>query len=351
MRPGLIAQIGADQRDCDDIALQKAILVSIVLTSAAAAAIWGGIYIAVGAQIAGAIPTAYSVLSLVNTCLFYTFRHYYFYRFTQLSLILFLPWLMAVILGGFSKSSAVIMWSTLCPLGALLVYDLQIASLWLVAFLILLVGSAFPPSALDDVVLSSSLITFFYVMNIGGVISIVFWMLYYFVERKNTFQLRSETLLLNILPIEISNILKSESRTIADQYDEASILFADVVHFTALARSMPPIALVELLDEVFMCFDSLVDKYRLEKIKTIGDCYMVVAGVPRRRVDHAHALARLALDMQACVAEREFCGKRLTFRIGMNSGPVVAGVIGRKKFIYDLWGDAVNMASRMESCG
>lgn len=158
-------------------------------------------------------------------------------------------------------------------------------------------------------------------------------------------------LLLNILPIEISNILKAEQRTIADQYDEASILFADVVQFTPLARSMSPMELVGLLDEVFMCFDLLVEKYQLEKIKTIGDCYMVVAGVPRPRADHAHALARLALDMQACVAQRQFRGKRLTFRIGMNSGPVVAGIIGRKKFIYDLWGDAVNMASRMESYG
>jgi len=158
-------------------------------------------------------------------------------------------------------------------------------------------------------------------------------------------------LLLNILPIEISNILKGEYRTIADQYDEASILFADVVQFTPLARSMLPMELVGLLDEVFMCFDLLVEKYQLEKIKTIGDCYMVVAGVPRPRADHAHALARLALEMQACVAERDFRGRRLTFRIGMNSGPVVAGIIGRKKFIYDLWGDAVNMASRMESYG
>jgi adenylate cyclase len=176
-------------------------------------------------------------------------------------------------------------------------------------------------------------------------------MLYYFVDKKNLFQARSEMLLLNILPIEISNILKGEYRTIADQYDEASILFADVVQFTPLARSMSPMELVGLLDEVFMCFDLLVEKYRLEKIKTIGDCYMVVAGVPRPRADHAHALARLALEMQACVAEREFHGRQLAFRIGMNSGPVVAGIIGRKKFIYDLWGDAVNMASRMESHG
>ena len=109
--------------------------------------------------------------------------------------------------------------------------------------------------------------------------------------------------------------------------------------------------LVDLLNEVFQCFDGLVEKYDLEKIKTIGDCYMVASGVPRPRPDHAVALVNLALDMQAVIAERRFGGRQLAFRIGINSGPVVAGVIGRKKFIYDLWGEAVNLASRMESHG
>ncbi len=114
---------------------------------------------------------------------------------------------------------------------------------------------------------------------------------------------------------------------------------------------MTPTEIVELLNEVFSHFDTLVDKYGLEKIKTIGDCYMVAAGVPRPRADHAQALTRMALEMRDYVSGREFHGRRLAFRIGLNSGPVVAGVIGRKKFIYDLWGDAVNTASRMESHG
>lgn len=349
MQIPLIAQIGADRRDSDEVALQKVILISIVLASAVAAAVWGLVYIAVGAWVAGIIPAAYSILSVINTVLLGVFRRYEVYRFTQLTLILLLPWLMMISLGGFHNSSSVILWSTLCPLGALIVHDLRAAFRWFCAFLLLLPGGAFlrypGPS------LPSSMVTFFYVLNIGCVLSLVFAMLYYFVDKKNEFQAKSEMLLLNILPVEISNILKAEHRTIAEQYDEVSILFADVVEFTPLARSMSPTELVGLLDEVFICFDLLVEKYQLEKIKTIGDCYMVVAGVPRPRVDHAHALARLALDMQACVDERQFCGRRLAFRIGMNSGPVVAGIIGRKKFIYDLWGDAVNMASRMESHG
>jgi guanylate cyclase len=191
----------------------------------------------------------------------------------------------------------------------------------------------------------------FYALNIGGVISIAFLMLFYFVAQKNRFQEKSELLLLNVLPKEIAEILKGEQQSIADYFEEASILFADVVEFTPLSRSIEPRELIGLLEEVFFCFDLLVEKHGLEKIKTIGDCYMVAAGVPRPRADHAQALARLALDMRGAVAQRTFGGRRLAFRIGMNSGPVVAGVIGRKKFIYDLWGEAVNIASRMESHG
>jgi adenylate cyclase len=124
-----------------------------------------------------------------------------------------------------------------------------------------------------------------------------------------------------------------------------------VVDFTPLSAQMTATDLVELLNDVFTHFDRLVEVYGVEKIKTIGDCYMVAAGVPTPRADHAQVLTRMALDMRDYVTEHEFRGKKLNFRIGVNSGPVVAGVIGRKKFIYDLWGDAVNTASRMESHG
>jgi guanylate cyclase len=154
---------------------------------------------------------------------------------------------------------------------------------------------------------------------------------------------------LNILPKEIVAVLKNENRIIADQFDSATILFADVVNFTPMSARMTPTELVELLNDVYSCFDMLVEKYELEKIKTIGDCYMVAAGVPRRRPDHALVLTRLAIDILDYVNQHEFRGHKLSFRIGLNSGSVVAGVIGRKKFAYDLWGDAVNTASRMES--
>jgi guanylate cyclase len=220
-----------------------------------------------------------------------------------------------------------------------------------VGFVVLLVVSALAQPWLVPAGLPETFVTWFFVLNLGCVIAITFGLLYYFVGRRNFFQQRSEMLLLNILPREISEALKAEQRTIAAQYDAASILFADVVEFTPMAAGMTPLGLVDLLNEVFQCFDGLVEKYDLEKIKTIGDCYMVASGVPRARPDHATALVDLALDMQEAVAARPFGGRRLAFRIGINSGPVVAGVIGRKKFIYDLWGEAVNLASRMESHG
>jgi len=163
---------------------------------------------------------------------------------------------------------------------------------------------------------------------------------------------KSERLLLNVLPRAIAERLKQTENTIAEQYDDTTILFADIVGFTTLATQLPPIRLVSLLNQVFSKFDELAERHSLEKIKTIGDAYMVAAGLPVPRADHAEAIAEMALDMQAAISEFSWeKGKTLALRIGINSGTVVAGVIGTKKFIYDLWGDTVNIASRMESHG
>jgi len=162
---------------------------------------------------------------------------------------------------------------------------------------------------------------------------------------------KSEALLHNILPEAIATRLKDSRGTIADRCAGASILFADVVNFTPLSSKMSATDLVDLLNEVFSDFDGLTEKYDLEKIKTIGDCYMVASGVPEAHADHAQVITQMALEMQDHIKAHEYNGHKLEFRIGINSGPVVAGVIGRKKFIYDLWGDAVNTASRMESNG
>ncbi len=178
--------------------------------------------------------------------------------------------------------------------------------------------------------------------------------------RKDFFQNRLLTeerekvnrLLLNILPQPIAERLKQEPITIAESYTEATIMFADIVGFTHLSTRLSATELVKILNNIFSAFDRLTEQHGLEKIKTIGDAYMVVGGLPTHRADHAEAVAEMALDMQHEIARfsQEF-NEQLSIRIGINTGPVVAGVIGLKKFIYDLWGDAVNTASRMESHG
>lgn len=165
-------------------------------------------------------------------------------------------------------------------------------------------------------------------------------------------QEKSEQLLLNILPEPIAEQLKEGQSSIAEGFSEATVMFADLVNFTKLAEKIPPSQLINLLNEIFSRFDSLTEKHGLEKIKTIGDAYMAVGGLPTPRIDHAEAIAEMALDMLGEITmfslER---GYDCNIRIGINSGPVIAGVIGTKKFIYDLWGDTVNVASRMESHG
>lgn len=165
-------------------------------------------------------------------------------------------------------------------------------------------------------------------------------------------QEKSEQLLLNIFPRAIAQRLKQDQQLIAEHFDAVTILFADIVGFTPLSAHLEPIELVNLLNQIFSDFDQLAQRYGLEKIKTIGDAYMVVGGLPLPMVNHAEAIAQMALDMQQvinrCQTDK---GYSLQIRIGINTGSVVAGVIGRNKFIYDLWGDAVNVASRMESSG
>ncbi len=349
----LVARIGSDRNDDDDIRLQKSLLVVCAFPFMMAGIVWGLIYVFSNEPLAGAIPLSYSFVSLLSIIQFGITRRYQFFRFSQLTLILLLPFLLMITLGGFVNGSAVILWALICPLGALLFDEPSHAPRWFLAFAVLVVLSGFlQPYVRFANNLSPVLVNFFFVINLIGVGSLVFMMVFYFVGQKNMFQQKSEALLLNILPREIAAILKNESRTIADHYDEASVLFADMVGFTPLSAQLPPVEMVELLNEVFSFFDSLLDKYDVEKIRTIGDSYMVASGVPRGRPDHAQALVCMALEMRDYIAAHTFRdGQRVNFRIGINSGSMIAGVIGRRKFVYDVWGDAVNVASRMESHG
>jgi adenylate cyclase len=356
----MLLKIGASFDDAQDIRLQKSLLVYGSILFIAAGALWGIVYLVLHQTRAAIIPLAYAMVSLLSVIHFALTHQYHFFRASQLVLILLLPFVLMAALGGFIDSSAVILWSFFSPLGALLFAEYKQSSRWLIAYLALLVLSGLiQPLVGSANQLPQGVVIVFFVLNIGAVSSIVFVLLHYFVGQKELAyrllrieQDRSESLLLNVLPREIADRLKSGERVIADHHPSVSIMFADLVGFTPLTNLLSPTAMVELLNAIYSRFDSLIEKYGVEKIRTIGDNYMIASGLPRPRADHAQAIARLALEMNAYIASlAPVEGRRLFFRFGINSGPVIAGVIGHKKFAYDVWGDTANTASRMESQG
>jgi adenylate cyclase len=355
-----IQQIGADPQDSEDLRLHKSLFAIGVFLIVVATLIWGSIFSIYHQSIPAGVSYTYSVFSLITLLVVRRTRKIRFFLYGHIFLGLLLPFLEHFFLGGFSGSSGVVLWSIMSPLAALFFFSFQKALPWWTAYLILLVfAGLIQPFTRQDNPLPPAVVTGFFVLNMCAVSSIVIVILNYFNQQKieayrllRIEQEKAENLLLDMLPKEIAAILKNEKRTIADQFDGASILFADLVGFTTLTASLAPVEMVNLLNQIFTFFDSLVEKYQLEKIRTIGDNYMVAAGVPRPRTDHAQVLASMALEMQAYISALPLIdGKAIQFRIGINSGAVIGGVIGRKKFVYDLWGDAVNIASRMESQG
>ena len=346
-----IGRLGADPTDDDDRRRKKRFLVTAAVLVVPAGFLWGLMYIAYGEPVAGSIPLGFSVFSTISILMFARTRSFGAFRSSQLLFILLLPFLLQLTLGGFVAASAVIVWSLLCPFGALVFDDVRSAVRWFALFLVLVAISPFLGTR-ETNSLPPTLVTLFFVLNIATVSLIVFVLLATFVHQLDRERARSEGLLLNVLPKTIADRLKLRPGIIADAYDDATILFADVVNSTPLTRELSPRDMVSLLDEYIGHFDELAQRHGLEKIRTIGDNWMGVAGVPVARADHAQRAARMALDMAKYVRERQAANARcLEFRIGLNSGPVVGGVIGRSKFVFDIWGDPVNLASRMESTG
>lgn len=278
-----IGRVGADPFDTEDMRLQKAVLVAGSIMYIFVGALWGLLYFVFGQRLAGIIPMSYAAVSLISITLFGLTHRYRPFLFSQLVLILLLPFFLTLALGGFVNSSAVILWSLLCPFGALLFDGPRNAIRWLLAYLGLVILVAFvEPILPGQAPMPASILNLFFVINVGSVSAITIMLLAYFVHQKDIFKEKSEDLLLNILPKEIAAILKDERRTIAERHEEASILFADMVDFTPMSAEMSPAAMVDLLNEIFSHFDDLVGKYDLEKIKTVGDCYMVAAGYRAR---------------------------------------------------------------------
>ncbi|HSL77336.1 MAG TPA: adenylate cyclase [Candidatus Limnocylindrales bacterium] len=354
-----LAEVGAEPGDDEETRLQKALLVLVAILILPIAGIWAVLYLAFGAW-TGWVAVIYAVISVASIALFARTRNFNQLLDIQLLDIAAAPTLSMIFIGGWLPTGGVGFWGILAPLGALVFRGLGSGIRWFGVWLALFLGSGIAAFLLGG---ESPLPEWFSNMmialnvSVGG--AIVFTLLALFAKQRQeahaglqVAQARAENLLLSILPGSIAERLKESPQTIADQFPAASVLFADVVDFTPRSSGLTATEVVEMLDRLFGHFDVLADRYGLEKIKTIGDAYMVAAGVPEPRPDHARALAFLALDMVAATHADGVVGDLdLELRIGINSGPVVAGVIGRKRFLYDLWGDAVNTASRMESHG
>ena len=354
---GQAAAAGSLPSDTPDERLRKSALVLSSLLITIFSFIWVGTYAALGLWRSALIPLAYQVASLVGLAFLAKTKRYGTYRASQVAMFLVLPFLLQWSLGGFVESGAVAIWAFVAPLGALVFYGPRQAIPWFAAFLALVAFSA----AIDGVLpepskdIPSSVVVAFFALNIAGPSITTFALLEHFVRSRDRAHLRlaaeqerSETLLLSIFPRAIAERLKVSQEVIAERSEEVSVVFADITGFTSVAERLPAEEVVILLDEIFSAFDELVAHHGLEKIKTIGDGYLVAAGIPTPRADHAEAAAHVALAMRQALTELPVASG-LNLRVGIDSGPVVAGVIGRTKFGYDLWGDTVNTASRMQS--
>lgn len=250
--------------------------------------------------------------------------------------------------GGLYSSGLIAIYGMIVMLAALTTIGLRAGIVWFAVYVAAVVYSVAVEGRIEPrYVIADPLPGAMTALLGSGLVSIA--VLGYFIRQRDRFQQRSDALLHAILPDEVAARLKDGEGTIANDLPEASVLFADVVGFTPMSATMSPAQLVTLLNEVFTAFDGFVAALGLEKIKTVGDAYMAAAGVPHPRPDHANLIAELALQIRNHRATDPVSGEPLRFRIGIDSGPVTAGVIGTDKFAYDLWGDTVNTASRMES--
>ena len=338
------------------------------------AMLWLAIYWAMGIKFSATVPFSYLLISAGSLMLYLWKRNFELFRFIQVSLFLFVPFIMQWSIGSYVSSSGVMLWALLAPVGVMIFQGPRESLPWFFAYIVMTAISGFFDYYLGDgeqqgVTMQS--VAVFFSLNFAAVSTIVYLLISYFVNQRDKLQARideqykllqaeqekSERLLLNILPGPIAQRLKEQHATIADGFSDVTVMFADIINFTRLSEEMPPKFMVTLLNEVFSHFDQLAEKHGLEKIKTIGDAYMVAGGLDEHHQrpgavgahrDYCTAICNMATEMRDYMETLSGIRRaRLQIHVGIGTGPAVAGVIGMKKFIYDLWGDTVNIASRV----
>lgn len=327
--------------------------------------LWLAIYWVMGLNFSTNVPLAYQLVSVASLLHFWKSRNFRVFRFIQLSLFLFVPFIMQWSIGSSVTSSGVMLWALLAPIGALVVSGWRDSIPWFISYIAMTVISGFFDYYLgsgSNSGIPMKTIGFFFALNFGVMSSILYFLVRYFVIEMEKIkqrldqehlllleeQKKSERVLLNVLPASIAQRLKNQQGLIANGHADVTVMFADLVNFTQLTESLSPEQMVGLLNTIFSGFDGLCEKYGVEKIKTIGDAYMAVGGLNRENSNYTGDIADLALEMREFVLNHPDLSRfKMDIHCGIATGPVVAGVIGTKRFIYDLWGDTVNIASRL----
>jgi adenylate cyclase len=363
---------GIEPDDTEELRLNKSLLMLATGLVSVAIMIWVTIYSILGPQFSATLPFAFQILLAGNMLFYIKTRNFDFFRVTQLGLFLFLPFVALWAGGTIISTSGVMLWALLAPVGAILCIGVNQSVGWFIAWVTLTALSGAADFYLADSVIAQKsnvpirTTIFFFALNFISVSSIIYALLRLSIAEKRKMQEsleeahkqvqiaqeRSEKLLLNILPGPVAERLKNSNRIIADGFADVTVMFADIVNFTQVAANMSPSQVFTMLNRIFSAFDELAEQYGLEKIKTIGDAYMVAGGLNEDLPEYAAAIADMAVSMRDLLRrDFEVNSAHLEVRIGIGTGPIVAGVLGKKKFIYDLWGDTVNIASRITSEG
>lgn len=363
---------GLSPDDTEELRLNKSLLIFATGLISITSMLWLVIYWQLGPQFSSTIPFVYQLLLSGNLLIYFKTRNFNLFRTSQLALFLFMPFVAQWSMGNFISASGISLWGLLAPIGAILFFGVQESIAWFFAYLFLtLLSGCFDYYLADSITADLARVPlrtsiFFFALNFTAVSTIVYLLLRFSTLEKQKVQARmeeahqllkmeqerSEKLLLNILPGPVAERLKNSNQTIADGFADVTVMFADIVNFTKVAEGLSPQQVFSMLNKIFSSFDELAEQYGLEKIKTIGDAYMVAGGLNQEKEDYSDAIADLALTMRDLL-HRDFNVNQmhLEVRIGIGTGPVVAGVVGKKKFIYDLWGDTVNIASRITTEG
>ncbi len=369
-RLSLLERLGraaVDENDSEELRLRKTLLMLASGLMNMAAFVWLALYWIMGLKLPTTIPLLYQAISVIILVIYLKTRNFDFFRFAQLSLFLFAPFVIQWTIGSFVNSSGIVLLALLAPVGAMVVLGARESIPWFVAYVVLTVVSGvfdYFLAAGDLSGVPMRTVAVFFVLNFTILSSIMYLLLRYFVQQKDVFQAelsrqhelvreeqkKSEQLLTTILPSHIAQRLKRDQATIADGFADVTVMFADIVGFTMLAEELTPKEVVSFLDGVFTRFDELADKHGVDKIKTIGDAYMVAGGLSGQDTHYVDAVAAMALDMLELARNDDVMKRyKIAFHVGFATGPVIAGVIGARRFIYDLWGDTVNVASRITS--